>query len=49
MRRAALFDMDRTLLRKETASLYMRFQRDRGEAVKEALRPSFQVGHPRFS
>jgi HAD superfamily hydrolase (TIGR01490 family) len=31
-RRAALFDMDRTLLRKETASLYVRFQVDTGEA-----------------
>jgi HAD superfamily hydrolase (TIGR01490 family) len=32
MPRAALFDMDRTLVRHETASLYVRFQRDRGEA-----------------
>ena len=32
MPRAALFDMDRTLVRKETASLYVRFQRARGEA-----------------
>lgn len=31
-RRAALFDMDRTLLRLETASLYVRYQRDIGEA-----------------
>jgi HAD superfamily hydrolase (TIGR01490 family) len=31
-RRAALFDMDRTLVRKETASLYVRFQVDSGEA-----------------
>jgi HAD superfamily hydrolase (TIGR01490 family) len=31
--RAALFDMDRTLLRKETASLYVRYQRERGEAT----------------
>jgi HAD superfamily hydrolase (TIGR01490 family) len=31
-RRAALFDMDRTLLRKESASLYVRFQIDTGEA-----------------
>ena len=31
--RAALFDMDRTLLRCETASLYMRYQRDIGEAT----------------
>jgi HAD superfamily hydrolase (TIGR01490 family) len=32
MPRAALFDMDRTLVRKETASLYMRYQREIGEA-----------------
>ncbi len=31
-RRAALFDMDRTLVRKETASLYVRYLRDIGEA-----------------
>jgi HAD superfamily hydrolase (TIGR01490 family) len=31
-RRAALFDMDRTLVRKETASLYVRSQIERGEA-----------------
>jgi HAD superfamily hydrolase (TIGR01490 family) len=30
--KAALFDMDRTLVRKETASLYVRYQRDLGEA-----------------
>lgn len=32
-RRAALFDMDRTLVRKETASLYVRYQVDVGEAT----------------
>lgn len=32
MKRAALFDMDRTLVRKETASLYVRYQRRIGEA-----------------
>lgn len=32
MPRAALFDMDRTLVRKQTASLYVRYQRDLGEA-----------------
>ncbi len=32
MRRAALFDMDRTLLRVETATLYVRYQREIGEA-----------------
>ncbi len=30
--RAALFDMDRTLVRKDTATLWMRYQRDIGEA-----------------
>jgi HAD superfamily hydrolase (TIGR01490 family) len=33
MPRAALFDMDRTLVRRETASLYVRYQRDRGQAT----------------
>lgn len=32
--RAALFDMDRTLLRVETASLYFKFQRKIGEATR---------------
>jgi HAD superfamily hydrolase (TIGR01490 family) len=32
-RRAALFDMDRTLIRKESASLYVRYQIDVGEAT----------------
>lgn len=36
-RRAALFDMDRTLVRKETASLYVRFQRELGEARRRDL------------
>lgn len=31
-RRAALFDMDRTLVRVDTATLYVRYQRDKGEA-----------------
>lgn len=31
-RRAALFDMDRTLVRVDTATLYVRYQRDVGEA-----------------
>jgi HAD superfamily hydrolase (TIGR01490 family) len=31
--RAALFDMDRTLVRRETASLYVRYQRDLGLAT----------------
>lgn len=35
----ALFDMDRTLIRRDTASLYIRYQRDIGEAnVRDALR-----------
>lgn len=32
MPRAALFDLDRTLVRRETASLYVRYQREIGEA-----------------
>ena len=42
---AALFDMDRTLVRKETASLYVRYQRDIGEATfKDAARVLWWVG-----
>lgn len=38
-RRAALFDLDRTLLRVDSARLYTRFRRDRGEAsLLDALR-----------
>jgi HAD superfamily hydrolase (TIGR01490 family) len=45
MPRAALFDMDRTLVRKETASLYVRYQRSRGEAgTRDLLRVLFWVG-----
>ena len=33
MPRAALFDMDRTLVRKETVSLYVKYQRELGEAT----------------
>lgn len=33
MRRAALFDLDRTLVRRETATLYVRYQRSIGEAT----------------
>jgi HAD superfamily hydrolase (TIGR01490 family) len=36
-RRAALFDMDRTLVRKETASLYVRFQVEQGHASRADL------------
>ncbi len=43
--RAALFDMDRTLVRKETASLYVRYQRSIGEArLRDALRVLYWVG-----
>ena len=43
-RRAALFDMDRTLVRVETASLYVRYQRDIGEArLADALRVAWWV------
>jgi HAD superfamily hydrolase (TIGR01490 family) len=37
MPRAALFDLDRTLVRKETASLYIRYQMARGQATKRDL------------
>ncbi|MES1186621.1 MAG: HAD family hydrolase [Myxococcales bacterium] len=38
-RQAALFDMDRTLLRVDSARLYTQFRRDRGEAsLMDALR-----------
>jgi HAD superfamily hydrolase (TIGR01490 family) len=35
--RAALFDMDRTLVRKETATLYVRYQRAIGEARRRDM------------
>jgi HAD superfamily hydrolase (TIGR01490 family) len=35
--RAALFDMDRTLVRRETASMYVRYQREIGEASLKDL------------
>jgi HAD superfamily hydrolase (TIGR01490 family) len=35
--RAALFDMDRTLVRKETGSLYVRYQHAIGEATRRDL------------
>jgi HAD superfamily hydrolase (TIGR01490 family) len=41
-RSAALFDMDRTLVRRETASLYVRYQRERGHA---GWRDSAQVAY----
>ncbi len=42
--RGALFDMDRTLVRKETASLYVRYQRDIGEAgLRDSLRVAYWV------
>ncbi len=40
VRRAALFDMDRTLIAKDSASLYARYQRDVGEAT---LKDGIQV------
>jgi HAD superfamily hydrolase (TIGR01490 family) len=42
MVRAALFDLDRTLVRVETASLYVRYQREIGEAM---LRDSVRVAY----
>lgn len=42
--RAALFDMDRTLVRRETAGLWIRYQRDRGEAtLRDQLRVAWWV------
>ena len=42
--RAALFDMDRTLVRKETASLYVRYQRELGEVRRrDVLRVTYWV------
>jgi HAD superfamily hydrolase (TIGR01490 family) len=42
--RAALFDMDRTLVRRETASLYVRYQRVIGEARRrDSLRVLYWV------
>ncbi|HRI68008.1 MAG TPA: HAD-IB family hydrolase [Polyangium sp.] len=47
--RAALFDMDRTLVRKETASLYMRYQRDIGRATTwDLLKTFYWVGKYTF-
>jgi HAD superfamily hydrolase (TIGR01490 family) len=44
MRRAALFDMDRTLVRREPASLYVRYQRSRGNAGwRDTARVTFWV------
>jgi HAD superfamily hydrolase (TIGR01490 family) len=44
-RRAALFDLDRTLVRKETASLYVRYQRERGLAGwRDLARVLYWVG-----
>lgn len=47
--RAALFDMDRTLVRKETGSLYMRYQRDIGKATTwDLLKTFYWVGQYTF-
>jgi HAD superfamily hydrolase (TIGR01490 family) len=44
MLRAALFDMDRTLVRRETASLYVKYQRTIGEARRrDVLRVGYWV------
>lgn len=44
MARAALFDLDRTLVRRETATLWMKYQRDVGEAsLIDAMRVSYWV------
>lgn len=44
-RRAALFDMDRTLLRVETVTLYVKHQRKLGEATwRDAVKAAYWVG-----
>ncbi len=44
MPRAALFDMDRTLVRRETATLYVRYQRAIGEATwRDTVRVAYWV------
>jgi len=44
MTRAALFDLDRTLVRKQTASLYVRYQREIGEATwRDTVRTAYWV------
>lgn len=44
MPRAALFDLDRTLVRRETASMYVRYQRERGDgSLRQTLRVSLWV------
>ena len=44
MARAALFDLDRTLVRKETATLYVKWQRDVGKATtRDLLRTMYWV------
>ncbi len=44
MTRGALFDMDRTLVRRETATLFVRYQRERGEATwRDLLRALYWV------
>ncbi len=49
MPRAALFDMDRTLVRRETASLYVRYQREIGEAsLLDLARVTFWVAQYTF-
>lgn len=49
MVRAALFDMDRTLLRRETGSLWMRYQRDIGEvSVLDIVRVTYWLAQYRF-
>lgn len=47
--RAALFDMDRTLVRKETASLYVKYRRDIGEAsLLDLAKTLYWVGQYTF-
>jgi HAD superfamily hydrolase (TIGR01490 family) len=47
--RAALFDMDRTLVRKETATMYVRYVRARGGATwRDSLRVAWWVARYTF-
>jgi len=44
VKRAALFDLDRTLVRKETATLYVKWQREVGQATtRDLLRTMYWV------
>ena len=47
--RVALFDLDRTLVRMETASLFVRYRRDRGEATfRDTVRVAYWAAQYTF-